>query len=211
VDRERIGDGAYIAFLGRVDVWSKGLDLLLAAHAEGSPSMPLLLAGAGCRGEEAKLAGLVDAAGGDVRRLGEVTGRDKHRFLEGCAFTVLPSRTESFGIVALESMAYGKPVLHFDLPSLRWMDCGGNVAVPPFDVSALARQLRALAADDRTRRRLGHLAYRAARRFTWERTTGQYLSLVQRLLDPSGPPGSTTGAATGEARREEAGSWQPIR
>ncbi|MFF5979780.1 glycosyltransferase [Streptomyces olindensis] len=203
---ERIGDGDYIAFLGRVDVWTKGLDLLLAAHAGGSPPMPLLLAGAGAPGEEAKLVGLLGATGAEARWIGEVTGSDKHRFLEGCAFTVLPSRGEAFGIVALESMAYGKPVVHFDLPTLRWMDGGGNVPVPAFDVDALARQLCALAKDEERRRRLGRLAYEAAQWFSWERTAGQYLTLVQRLLDAPGPPRSTAEATPREAEREEAAS-----
>lgn len=203
---ERFGDGDYIAFLGRVDVWVKGLDLLLAAHSGASPSMPLLLAGAGARGEEAKLAGLLDETGAHARWLGEVTGAEKRRFLEGCAFMVLPSRSETFGISALESMAYGKPVLHFDLPTLRWMEGGGDVAVPAFDVDALARQLRDLAADEQMRRRLGRMAYRAAQRFSWEQTTGQYLTLTEQLLNSPDPSRGTTEAA----KREEAGSWLPI-
>ncbi|MDQ0717735.1 glycosyltransferase involved in cell wall biosynthesis [Streptomyces luteogriseus] len=205
----RIGEGDYIAFLGRVEVQGKGLDLLLAAHAAGAPSMPLLLAGAGPRGEEAGLAALIATTGADARWVGEVTGAEKQRFLDRCAFLVLPSRSESFGLVALEAMAYGKPVLHFDLPTLRWMD-GGDIAVPAFDVAALARQLRDLAADERMRRRLGRMAYRTAQGFSWEQTTGQYLALVQRLLGPPGPSRSATEVTTREAKREGSGSWQRI-
>ncbi|MFF7790419.1 glycosyltransferase [Streptomyces sp. NPDC007991] len=206
----RFGEGDYIAYLGRVDIGGKGLDLLLAAHAAGAPSMPLLVAGAGPRGEEAALATLITATGADARWVGEVTGAEKQRFLDRCAFLVLPSRSESFGLVALEAMAYGKPVLHFDLPSLRWMD-GGDIAVPAFDVDALARRLRDLAADERMRRRLGRMAHRAAQGFSWEQTTDQYLALVQRMLGPPGPSGSATEVAPPEAKREGAGPWQRIR
>ncbi|MFF4359262.1 glycosyltransferase [Streptomyces sp. NPDC001604] len=209
VDTEGVGDGNYIAFLGRMNVREKGLDLLLAAYCLGSPSMQLLLAGAGTRGEEAELTRLLGAAGTDARWIGEVTGDRKRHFLENCAFTVLPSRSEAFGCAALESMSYGKPVLHFDLPTLRWMGGGGHIAVPAFDVDALARQLRALAADEQARRRLGHQAYQTARRFPWERTTGQYLALVRRLLDSPRPPCRSPRARTREKKREDAGSWQP--
>lgn len=208
---ERFGDGDYIAFLGRVDVWVKGLDLLLAAQGAGSPPMPLLLAGAGARREEARLAGLLDETDIHARWLGEVSGAEKRRFLEGCAFMVLPSRSETFGIAALEGLAYGKPVLHFDLPTLRWMNGGGDVAVPAFDVDALAQQLRALAQDEELRRRLGCMAYRTAQRFSWERTTGQYLALIRRLSDPTGPYGDTTDASARETERKEAGAWKQIR
>lgn len=207
----RIGEGEYIAFLGRVDVWEKGLDLLLAAYAAGPPSLPLLLAGAGTRGEESELAALITDAGADARWVGEVSGAAKQRFLENCAFMVLPSRSESFGLVALEAMAHGKPVLHFDLPTLRWMDGGGNVTVPAFDVQALGQQLRALTADEQTRRRLGHLAHQAARWLSWDRTTGRYQSLVQGLLDRPAAAGRTLATPQEETEGKEAGSWQPIR
>jgi glycosyltransferase involved in cell wall biosynthesis len=207
----RIGEGEYIAFLGRVDVWAKGLDLLLAAYAAGPPSLPLLLAGAGTRGEEAELTALITHAGADARWVGEVSGADKQRFLENCAFMVLPSRSESFGLVALEAMAHGKPVLHFDLPTLRWMDGGGNVTVPAFDVQALGQQLRALTADEQSRRRLGHLAHQAARWLSWDRTTGRYQSLVQGLLDRPAAAGRALATPQEETEGKEARSWQPIR
>jgi glycosyltransferase involved in cell wall biosynthesis len=207
----RIGEGDYIAFLGRVDVWEKGLDLLLAACATGSPSLPVLLAGAGSRGEEARLAALLASTGAGVRRVGEVRGARKQRFLEDCAFMVLPSRSEAFGLVALEAMAYGKPVLHFDLPTLRWMDGGGNVTVPAFDVEALGQRLRALAVDEESRRGLGLMAHRAARRLSWERTTGQYRGLVQALLDRPATAVRATATAMSAGEEKEAGSWQPIR
>ncbi|MFF8933532.1 glycosyltransferase [Streptomyces paradoxus] len=204
----RIGEGEYIAFLGRVEVQQKGLDLLLAACAGDPPTLPLLLAGAGARGEEAELSALITAAGADARWVGEVSGARKQRFLEDCAFLVLPSRSESFGLVALEAMAHGKPVLHFDLPTLRWMDGGGNVTVPAFDVEALGQRLRALTADEETRRRLGHLAQQAARWLSWDRTTGQYQSLVQELLDRPTAAGGTTMTPRKAAEGKEAGSWQ---
>ncbi|MEU6684722.1 glycosyltransferase [Streptomyces sp. NPDC046832] len=207
----RIGEGDYIAFLGRVDVREKGLDLLLAAYAGDPPALPLLLAGAGTRVEEARLTALITAAGADARWVGEMSGARKQRFLEDCAFLVLPSRSESFGLVALEAMAHGKPVLHFDLPTLRWMDGGGNVTVPAFDVEALGQRLRALTADEETRRRLGHEAHQAARWLSWERTTGQYRSLVRELLDPSAATRRPTTAPRGDADGKEAGSWLPIR
>ncbi|MFF7375113.1 glycosyltransferase [Streptomyces massasporeus] len=206
----RIGEGDYIAFLGRVDVREKGLDLLLEAYAADKPPLPLLLAGTGTRGEEARLAALITAAGADARWVGEVSGAGKQRFLENCAFLVLPSRSESFGLVALEAMAHGKPVVHFDLPTLRWMDGGGNVTVPAFDVAALGQRLRALTADEESRRRLGHQAHQAARWLSWERTTGQYQSLVQGLLDPSAAVRATA-TPQGDPEGKEAGSWQPIR
>ncbi|MEU8530700.1 glycosyltransferase family 4 protein, partial [Streptomyces sp. NPDC048629] len=188
VDESRFGEGEYILFLGRIDLWQKGLDLLLSAYRKGRPSLPLLLVGSGTEAEERKLRALLDRQGGDVRWLGHAEDERKHELLLGSAFLVMPSRHETFGLVALEGMSYGKPVLHFNLPALRWMRDGGDVGVPPFDVDALADGLRMLAADPQWRRRLGREARQAAQRYTWEEMTGRYVSLARHLLaSGSGP------------------------
>ncbi|WP_037571707.1 glycosyltransferase [Phaeacidiphilus oryzae] len=189
IDGDRIGHGDHLLYLGRIDILGKGLDLLLSAYAKAATAMPLLIAGAGPAREERRLADLLADAGPRVHWLGRVEGARKQRLLEECAFLVLPSRSEAFGIAALEAMACGKPVLHFDLPGLSWMRGAGDVAVSPFDVAELAARISELASDVELRRAAGRQAYRAARRHGWEQTTGGYLALARRLLDPLGPVG----------------------
>ena len=184
LDEGRAGRDEHILFLGRIDIGEKGLDLLLAAYERSGLTMPLLVAGAGTRREQRRLASLLAGTSGDVRWLGHVTGQHKQQLLEDSAFVVLPSRSESFGLAALESMAYGKPVVHFDLPSLRWMD--GDVRVPPFDVSALAAEMRELADHEKARHELGRAAQVAAQRYGQNETASRYLTLVRQLLhEPS--------------------------
>ena len=184
VDARLAGRGSHILFLGRIDVQEKGLDLLLAAYERSKLAMPLLIAGTGTQREERKLAALLASSSGDVRWLGHVAGQHKQDLLEGSAFVVLPSRYESFGLAALEGMSRGKPVVHFDLPSLRWMD--GDVRVSPFDVSALAGEMRAMAGDETVRRKLGRTAQAAAQQYGQDDARDRYLTLVHQLLDASG-------------------------
>ncbi|MGO9971270.1 MAG: glycosyltransferase [Solirubrobacteraceae bacterium] len=182
-----LGKGEHILFLGRIDVHGKGMDLLLAAYAIAAPPMPLILAGAGTTVEERKLGALLARTCGDVRWLGHVEGARKNDLLERSAFLVMSSRDESFGIAALEGMSYGKPVLHFDLPNLRWMRESGDVAVKAFDVDELASKMLQLAVDEQMRHQLGTKAGLAVQRFTWEHTTSSYLSLVHEVLDVGRP------------------------
>ncbi|MEU9859996.1 glycosyltransferase family 4 protein [Streptomyces sp. NPDC047971] len=187
IDDARLGEGDYILFLGRIDTWIKGIDLLLDAYARARPPMPLLLAGSGTQAEERKLAALLSTHPGSVRWVGFAGEALKRDLLRDSAFLVMPSRHETFGLVALEGMSYGKPILHFDLPALRWMSDGGDVAVPPFDVAALGERMRLLATDERARRVLGQQAGRSAQRYTWDEMTGRYLLLTRRLMDtPAG-------------------------
>jgi phosphatidylinositol alpha-mannosyltransferase len=198
------GGGDAVLFLGRIDVEQKGLDLLVHAHASlhvnarahtdrwtASPPS-LLIAGAGTPGQERALDQLLDrwrrdAPGLRVERLGRVGGEGKDSLLRRCAVLVMPSRFETFGLAALEGMAYGKPVLVFDLPQLAWIPEGAAVRVPGFDVDALARALRELVTDRELRARLGRCGRQAALAHDWEQVAEGYETLLAQVgAEPSG-------------------------
>ena len=61
LDERALGRGEHILFLGRIDIWEKGLDLLLAAYERSGLTTPMLVAGTGTRREERRLAALVAA------------------------------------------------------------------------------------------------------------------------------------------------------
>ncbi|MFJ8082502.1 glycosyltransferase [Streptomyces sp. NPDC096205] len=197
LDDAAFGAGGHIVYLGRVDMRAKGLDLLLEAYEKAAPDLPLYIAGHGTPAEERKLQAALARTPGDVRWLGYTVGESKERLLAQSAFMVMPSRYETFGLVALESMAHGKPVIHFALPWLRWMAGKGNVGVPPFDADRLAEEIARLAAHQDVRRALGRQAHRAAGDYTWEAMTGSYLALVRSLLATTAAPFEAPGTAGG--------------
>jgi glycosyltransferase involved in cell wall biosynthesis len=180
LDEQLLGRGEHILYLGRIDIWHKGLDLLLTSYQRSGLAMPLLIAGGGTDRAMRKFETLVAAAGGAVRCAGHVTGAAKEDLLKRSAFVVLPSRRETFGLAGLEGMAYGKPVLHFDLPALGWMD--GDVRVPAFDVGAFARAMRDLAGNEAARRELGRVAHAAAQRHGLDEMADRHLALARELL-----------------------------
>lgn len=104
---------AYCLAYGRL-TYKKGFDLLVRAFAEIAqkhPELDLILAGEG----ESKrdLQTLVHQLGltGRVVFFGRAKAEQVVELLLGCKFLVVPSRVEPFGIVALEGLAAGKPVL----------------------------------------------------------------------------------------------------
>ncbi|WP_395359083.1 glycosyltransferase family 4 protein [Streptomyces sp. YH02] len=188
LDETRLGTGRFILYLGRIDAWTKGLDLLFEAYERAAPPLELLLVGTGAPAEERGLAARLTAhglgrPGPRITWVGHADEEHRRQLLRDSAFLVMPSRHETFGLAALEGMSYGKPVLHFDLPALRWMRDGGDVAVPPFDVAAFAARMNELATDPELRRRLGRRSGLAAQHYTWDEMTGGYLTLAHRLLD----------------------------
>ncbi|MEJ2870564.1 glycosyltransferase family 4 protein [Actinomycetospora sp. OC33-EN08] len=170
-----VGNG--LLFLGRVDVRQKGLDLLLEALPDGGS---LEIAGSGTPAEEARLAALV---GDDprVRRLGRVDGEAKDAALRRCAVMVVPSRYETFCLTALEAMAHGRPVVHFDLDRLGWIGDGG-LAVPAFSVPALRAALADLLADPDRRAALGAAARVRSLDYDRRITEGRWSALVADLV-----------------------------
>jgi hypothetical protein len=83
-------------------------------------------------------------------------------------------------------MAYGKPVLHFNLPGLEWVR--GNVCIPSFDVTAMSRSIRELTSDEHRRRELGRTAREAAEHFRPGVMEQQYLALARHHLEPPAVP-----------------------
>jgi glycogen(starch) synthase len=103
----------YVLALGRL-TRKKGFDLLLEAFAlatAGSPSVDLILAGEGEERLTLEALGRRLGLGGRVLFFGRATSDQVVHLLNGCLFLAVPSRLEPFGIVALEALAAGKPVL----------------------------------------------------------------------------------------------------
>ncbi len=175
--------GRYALFLGRIDVGQKGLDLLLDAYALGSQDLlPLVIAGGGRERDEQELTERLERLGPRVRWVGPVHGEAKESLLAGSAFLVVPSREESFCLSALEALARGRPVVHFDLPQLRWIPSSGAVTVPPFDVDSLRAAIALLSGDAAVRSTTGAHALRFAREYMARNTPAAYPELVRQVL-----------------------------
>ncbi|BCW44170.1 glycosyltransferase family 4 protein [Arthrobacter sp. StoSoilB5] len=136
--------GQDVLCIGRLEFGGKGLDLLLAAWEEcaGRVDGQLLIAGSGP--DEAKLHSVIEERGlsNRVRLLGWLSGEQKFQAMSEARLVVLPSRQETFGLVAIEALAVGTPVIAFDIPCLREIvpDSAGWL-VPPFDVDAFAAEI----------------------------------------------------------------------
>lgn len=83
---------------------------------------------------------------------------------------VQPSLAEGFGLPALEAIACGCPVLASDIPPLREVLGAAGTFTAPGDVAALARALRAFAADEGRRAELRARGLEQAKTFSWDET-----------------------------------------
>jgi glycogen(starch) synthase len=164
--------GRDVLFIGRLELVGKGLDLLLRAWAQACHHVDAQLVVAGSGPDEAKVRDLVRRLGisDRVRFPGWVGGREKAELLNGSRLVAVPSRQETFGMVAVEALAAATPVIAFDIPCLREVvpsDCGW--LIDPFDIGAFAGQLIAVYDDAERLLRAGRRGREfAAAGFDWD-------------------------------------------
>lgn len=120
-----------------------------------------------------------------VTPLGRVSQEEKVRRLGMSEVAVVPSlEGESFGIVLIECLAAGVPVVASDLPGYRRVLEDGRLGelVSPDDPGALALALERLLADDGRRRRMATLGVREVQQYSWDRVVDQVLAAYEDAL-----------------------------
>jgi phosphatidylinositol alpha-mannosyltransferase len=164
-------DGTRILFVGRPEP-RKGLPVLLEALRRLPPQVTLELVGSG--GDH----------GPRVHAHGRVGDASRRQLLARADVLCAPSLGgESFGVVLLEAMASGLPVVASDIPGYRAVlppECGR--LVPPGDAGALAGALGELLADDALRARLGGAGRREAARYDWDAVVRDVIAVYERVL-----------------------------
>ncbi|MCL4486890.1 MAG: glycosyltransferase family 4 protein [Chloroflexi bacterium] len=176
----------YLLAMGRL-VEKKGFDLLVRAFASvaaDSPDLQLLIAGDG--EERAALENLVDELKmrGRISLLGFTDREQTIRLFLGCEFFVLSSRIEPFGIVVLEAMAAGKPVLATRSGGVvDLVQTGVNGLLVEPDTASLAAGIRDLLAHRDSTRSMGERAVASIQAHTWHAVTRQFLAVFERVVD----------------------------
>ncbi len=169
-----------IFFTGRL-VYYKGVDILLKAFAKVK-NCELFIAGTGEL--EASLKSYAEShnLSDKVHFLGFLPDDELKQAYADCDIFVLPSvaKSEAFGIVQLEAMVYGKPVINTSLPSgVPYVSIDGEtgLTVPPSDAKALAKAITRLAEDKTLREKLGkNAAVRVYKNFNEK-------NVIRRLYD----------------------------
>lgn len=187
VDR-READPPFLLYLGRLDVFHKGLDVLLEAFERFGaehPGVELRVAGRGKDLEAFREMVEATPLRERVRLLGAVSDAQKLELLSGALAVAMPSRMEGWGLVAAEAMAAGAPLVASRAGSLPEVTGGdrGALLVPPGEAAPLHDALAALADDPVMRAELGARARaEAQRRFSWDAVAEQHHQFLLEVI-----------------------------
>ena len=185
--RAGYGPGPLVLFVGRMRYY-KGLHVLVQAMAQVENVRCLVVGVGPLEGEiRAQVAGL----GLEERVLfaGEVDDADLPAYYRAADIFCLPSvhRSEALGIVLLEAMASGLPLISTELGTgTSWVNQHEvtGLVVPPGNADALAEAIERLARNDDERRAFGQAALRRAREeFGLEQMLDQTEAVYRGVLD----------------------------
>jgi len=193
--------GDTIGFVGRINEPRKGLPTLLEAMPEiiaRRPGVRLLVAGRG--DEEEAVKGVPKEVRDRIEFLGMVSDEQKAALLRSVDLYVAPNTGgESFGIILVEAMSAGAPVLASDLDAFRQVLDGGAAGelFPVGDASALARSAVRLLEDPARREALREAETRHVRRFDWQTVGADVLSVYE-----------TVAAGAAAVAEDDRGGWR---
>ena len=180
-----------ILFVGRLEK-RKGVDYLLKAYLslkKDFPNCRLIIVGPGTRFRRKyeKFVRRNDMT--DVVFRGMVTYDELPRYYKTADIFCSPATgRESFGIVLLEAMALGKPVVASNIEGYAGVITSGKegLLVSPQNEVALSRSLMALLTDAPLRQRMGERGLVTAREHSWEIVARRIADYYDRILETSG-------------------------
>ena len=191
--REELGiprDAVVLIAIARLIKRKALSDVLQAMALADEPALRLLIIGEGP--EQEALVGLAGSLGlsQKVDFLGPIWGERKFQYLEAADIFVLPSLHEGFGLVYLEAMHCGLPVIA--------SSTGGQIdflkdgetgfLVPVGDVQALAASIERLSGDEALRGKMGECNREYVKRFHISGVAERYEALFSQVVERSQRP-----------------------
>ena len=183
-------DRPIVLFMSRLSP-KKGLDVLIPAWADvvraaAHKDAMLVIAGPDFGGYEKVVQAMIERHGvsSHVQMIGLVTGARKAALLRRADVFVLPSHSENFGIVVVEALASGTPVITTtDTPWAQLEEAGAGRCVPtePAELSRAIQELLGMSASQR--QAMGRNGVELVRaNYTWDRIADRYLALYDCIL-----------------------------
>lgn len=177
-----LGD-AYLFAVGRLGA-AKGFDLLIDAFARARPDgVILLIGGDGPERESLEQRAAQAGLAGVVSFLGRLSPAEVDAYMRAATAVVVPSRSEAFGIVALEAWRASAPLVMTNRGGASEFVSDGEdgLLVDPMDIRALADVLIRVTSEPNLRAKIGETGHERVNSFRWQSVAERYVALYERI------------------------------
>jgi D-inositol-3-phosphate glycosyltransferase len=202
--RTRLGiaaDAKVAFYIGRFDE-RKGIETLVRAIGRsafrGDERLHLIIGGGSRPGqsdgiERERIEGIVEELGleGITTFPGRISDADLPFYYAAADVCVVPSHYEPFGLVAIEAMASGTPVVASDVGGLQFTVASERTGIlaPPKDIAAFSNAIDRILGNPQWRDQLGSQARkRVEEKFSWDGVAAQLSDLYLQVLEESRKP-----------------------
>lgn len=177
------GDKNFILFAGRLEK-VKGINYLINAFSKLSDDMNLIIIGSGPEESNLKKS-LNSEQKNKVEFIPHLSKIKLQEYLSQCSIFVLPSLFETFGIVLIEAMASGKPVIASDIPGPRHIIQHGvnGFLFEKGNEEELIKYLKLLIENDNLRKEMGKNARKTVEdNYSFKKVAEAYLKVFNDIL-----------------------------
>jgi len=176
----------FALYLGRIHP-HKSLELAVLSMKDALPGYSLVVAG---DIEEQhmwyrdKLIGLAEKTGlsGRFNLILHPSDSEVVRLMQACSLFLFPSTIDTFGLVVLEAMACGKPIVACNRGGVPSIVANSGFLLEP-NIEMWRTTVRKLLSDSSFRRQMGKKAFERSKAFSWENTTKQLILAFSKLHD----------------------------
>jgi len=170
-------------FVGKLER-TKGIETLIAAFKTSdilqNAGYRLQIVGPDGNASE-QVSDCLKTGASNIDRLGFISEADLEQLYLTCRSFVFPSFAEGFGLVLLEAMARGAPVIAADATSLPEVVGEAGILVPPGDVDALRTAMERLALEDALFEQLQSAGYARLANFSWVKAGAETAALLKQV------------------------------
>ncbi len=180
-------EGNYVLYFGRIDIYGKGLDILIRAFAEFHKSyedIRLVIAGDGrdMKAFKDMLICLPEKVRGDIDLLGWVSGDQKKEVIREASYVVCPSRHEVQPIAALEALAAGKAIIVSDIAEFCFVtENGAGISFRSGDEASLAKCMRDFTVS-KDLCGMGQRGRDLVKNYTWDKAAAKFEEFLYRTV-----------------------------
>lgn len=177
----------YILYLGRIDIFQKGLDILLQAFKLvliKEKNLKLVIAGTGK--DLHRLRKLVREVGvsKNIKILGWVSDKKKFELLQNAVLVCMPSRFEAFPVLPIEAMALGTPIIATKIEGIKEIITNNKtgILIPKENHIELARKILFILNNKELQKRLNINAQKEARKYNWFSVSRKFFNFYKNIL-----------------------------